>query len=104
MSEQYRRYAAECLQIAQSLTHSQQKTWLLEMAQRWVHLARQVEKNGTSASEQLEALKMISGHAPQGGLNSPAFERALGSAFHPDRISPARPIAEVRRQLETDVR
>jgi len=46
LSEQYRRYAAECLRIAQE-THDQAlKVRLLEMAEAWKGLADQSSKRG----------------------------------------------------------
>jgi|tagenome__1003787_1003787.scaffolds.fasta_scaffold20910934_2 hypothetical protein len=46
MSEEYRRHAAECLRIAESVSDTDQRLWLIDMAQCWLHLAQQAEKKG----------------------------------------------------------
>jgi hypothetical protein len=43
-ADDYRRYAAECIRVAQQATNSHDKTLLLEMAQRWRDLAERVER------------------------------------------------------------
>ncbi len=50
-SERYRRYAAECLRLAQSAGAPADKTMLVEMADRWVRLAEQVERAEKPTSE-----------------------------------------------------
>jgi hypothetical protein len=46
-SEDYRRYAAECLRLAQEIdVGSKGVALLLEMAERWRSLAEQVERRG----------------------------------------------------------
>jgi hypothetical protein len=50
-AEEYRRYAAECLRVAQHSNDPHDKSLLLEMAQRWRELADRVERqNGDSTS------------------------------------------------------
>ena len=44
-SEQYRRHAAECLCFAQEMTSPSTRAVLLDMAQNWLALADQAEKN-----------------------------------------------------------
>jgi hypothetical protein len=44
MSEEYRRHAAECLRIAESVIDSQERIRLIDMAQSWLRLAEQAEK------------------------------------------------------------
>ncbi len=43
--DEYRRHAGECLRIAEHVTNSQSRTVLIHMAQAWLRLARQAEKN-----------------------------------------------------------
>ena len=47
-AEEYRRHAAQCLRIAERITDAQGKASLVAMAQAWLFLARQAEKNVTS--------------------------------------------------------
>jgi hypothetical protein len=42
--ERFKKYAAECLRIAQSTTDSAQKAHLLEMAEAWQRLAEAAAK------------------------------------------------------------
>jgi len=44
-SDEYRQHAAECLGIAETLFNGQHRGALLIMAQAWLHLAHQAEKN-----------------------------------------------------------
>ncbi len=46
--EDYRRHAAECLRIAEGITEAQDRAGLICMAQVWLQLARQAEKNLTA--------------------------------------------------------
>ncbi len=46
--EAYRRHAAECLQIAEAVTDPQNRILLIHMAQAWLLLAQQIEKNRAS--------------------------------------------------------
>jgi hypothetical protein len=46
--EKYRIYAHECSQSAESVTDPGTRVWLLEMAQSWLLLAEQAEKNLTA--------------------------------------------------------
>ncbi len=53
-AEEFRRYAAECLRVAQETSAAHDKAVLLEMAQRWRELADRVERverqNGTNGN------------------------------------------------------
>ncbi len=50
-AEEYRRYAAECLRVAHHSDDPNDKSLLLDMAQRWRELAERVERqNGNSTS------------------------------------------------------
>jgi hypothetical protein len=42
-AEDYRRYAAECLRLAQRFRNQAEKTMLLQMAETWRRLAEQRE-------------------------------------------------------------
>jgi hypothetical protein len=44
-ADQYRGYALECLRFARDMTGPESKAALLEMAQNWLTLADQAEKN-----------------------------------------------------------
>ena len=46
--EKYRRHAAECLRIAEVVTDPQNRILLIHMAQAWLLLAQQIEKNRAS--------------------------------------------------------
>jgi hypothetical protein len=43
--EQYRRRAQECFQRAENVADPGTRVWLFEMAQSWLALAQQAEKN-----------------------------------------------------------
>jgi hypothetical protein len=43
-SEDYRRYAEECLRLAQTTDNETTRATLLQMAQVWLRLAEQTEK------------------------------------------------------------
>lgn len=45
MASRYRDYAANCVKIAQSIPDDRGKLSLLEMAQAWIALAEQAERN-----------------------------------------------------------
>ena len=46
-AEEYRLYAAECLRVAQQIQNPNDKTMLLDMAQKWQALAAKAEsENG----------------------------------------------------------
>jgi hypothetical protein len=45
-AEDYRRYAAECLRVAQQLGDSTDKAMLVRMAQKWRELAQKAEQHG----------------------------------------------------------
>jgi len=42
-AEEYRRYAAECIRVAQQIQNPSDKAMLLDMAQKWRELAEKVE-------------------------------------------------------------
>jgi hypothetical protein len=42
-AEDYRRYATECLRIAQTISSPTEKSVLLQMAETWRRLASQIE-------------------------------------------------------------
>jgi hypothetical protein len=42
-AEQYRRYAAECVRVAQETTNAGDKAMLLQMAETWRRLAERAE-------------------------------------------------------------
>lgn len=49
-TDRYKKYASECLRIAQQTTDSAQKARLLEMAEQWQRLAETATKrNGDDA-------------------------------------------------------
>lgn len=52
-SEDYRRYAEECLRLGQTTDNQQTRATLLQMAQVWLRLAEQAEKTseGSTAAE-----------------------------------------------------
>jgi hypothetical protein len=43
-AEEYRRYAAECIRVAQETADPNDKALLLEMAQKWRELAERAER------------------------------------------------------------
>jgi hypothetical protein len=43
-AEEYRRYAAECVRVAQDTADPKDKALLLEMAQRWLELAERAQR------------------------------------------------------------
>jgi hypothetical protein len=43
--EEYRRHAALCLELANETTEERDKSALIDMAQAWMRLAEQAEKN-----------------------------------------------------------
>jgi hypothetical protein len=42
---EYRRLAASCLQVAERMSFKEDRTRMIEMAQRWLDLAKQAEEN-----------------------------------------------------------
>jgi hypothetical protein len=44
-AEQYRRYAAECLRLANASEDAREKAMLLQMAEQWHRLAERAEKD-----------------------------------------------------------
>ncbi len=44
--DQYRQRANECIATADKMTEPERKVGLLELAQRWLRLASQVDHNG----------------------------------------------------------
>jgi hypothetical protein len=47
-SDDYRRFAAECLKIGQAAEDEQQRALFLQMARTWLALAQKDEANGNS--------------------------------------------------------
>jgi hypothetical protein len=45
LAARYREYATTCVAMAQSLESADEKLVLLDMAQAWIALAKQAEKN-----------------------------------------------------------
>jgi hypothetical protein len=43
-ADEYRRYAAECLRVAQKTNNPSDKAMMLEMAQKWRELAERSER------------------------------------------------------------
>ena len=60
---EYRRYAAECVLIADGMTSPGHKVSLLSMAQAWLKLARRAEDDAplTEASASVRALSRAAG-------------------------------------------
>jgi len=57
IGEQYRLFAAHCIGIAQETAEADRKLALLDMAQAWIALAEQAEKNsGMTIFSQAAAL------------------------------------------------
>jgi hypothetical protein len=46
LATRYRLHAADCIRLAQSIAEAAGKLSLLDMAQAWIVLAKQAEKNG----------------------------------------------------------
>jgi hypothetical protein len=46
-NNEYRRYAAECLLIADGITNAESRILLLAMAQAWLKLARRAEEDAS---------------------------------------------------------
>jgi hypothetical protein len=49
---EYRRYAAECLWIADDITNPENKMLLLAMAQAWLKLAQRAEQDPSAPQEE----------------------------------------------------
>jgi len=47
-AEEYRRRAQHCVEIAMDLSHQGRKAKVLDMAQAWLRLAEQAEKNSSA--------------------------------------------------------
>jgi hypothetical protein len=47
----YRRFAEECLRLGQKTENQQTRAVLLQMAQVWLRLAEQNERNGNGSDE-----------------------------------------------------
>jgi hypothetical protein len=47
----YRRFAEECLKLGQTTENQQTRAVLLQMAQVWLRLAEQNERNGNGSDE-----------------------------------------------------
>jgi hypothetical protein len=50
-SERYRRYAGECLRIAQETVDPADKARLLQMAQAWMKLADDADRRGDNSPD-----------------------------------------------------
>ena len=50
-SERYRRYAANCLRVAQLVSDPGDKTLLLQMAETWRRLAQQAESTRADSDD-----------------------------------------------------
>ena len=50
-SERYRRYAGECLRIAQETADPADKARLLQMAEAWMKLADDADKRGDNSPD-----------------------------------------------------
>ena len=50
-ADEYRRYAAECVRVAQTTSNPNDKQLMLEMAQKWRELAEKVERKEQAANE-----------------------------------------------------
>jgi hypothetical protein len=48
-ADEYRRYAAECVRVAQTTSNPNDKQMMLEMAQKWHELAEKVERKDQAA-------------------------------------------------------
>jgi hypothetical protein len=46
MAEQYRKMAADCIEVAQRMSLKDDRARMMEMAQRWLDLAQQAETPG----------------------------------------------------------
>ena len=44
-ANEYRQHAAECLRMVEQVSHTKSKLALIEMAEGWMRLADQAEKN-----------------------------------------------------------
>jgi hypothetical protein len=45
-ADEYRKYAADCIRVAQRSNNSDDKAMLVHMAQKWRELAEKVERQG----------------------------------------------------------
>ena len=50
--EDYRRYAAECLRLAQQFRNQAEAALLLKMAERWRELAERAESDVSKSADQ----------------------------------------------------
>jgi hypothetical protein len=46
LAARYRAFAAKCVVVAQNMANASEKLALIDMAQAWIDLADQAEKNG----------------------------------------------------------
>ncbi len=51
-ADRYRRYAAECVRVAQRMENPADKALLLQMAQTWQRLAESAEKNASPGGDE----------------------------------------------------
>ena len=50
-ADEYRRYAAECVRVAQTTSNPNDKQLMLEMVQKWCELAEKVERKEQAVKE-----------------------------------------------------
>ena len=50
-ASEYRRLAAECLQIANNMSLNAERARLMEMAQKWLELAQKAEAEGENVRQ-----------------------------------------------------
>ena len=50
-ADEYRRYAAECIRVAQTTGNPNDKKMMLEMAQKWRELAEKVERQNGAETD-----------------------------------------------------
>jgi hypothetical protein len=50
-ADEYRRYAAECVRVAQTTSNPNDKQMMLDMAQKWRELAEKAERQNQARSE-----------------------------------------------------
>ena len=61
--DEYRRHAAECLRIAEEVIDSRYRISLVNMAESWLRLAQQAEKNAGHQSGATEDRNELRGDA-----------------------------------------
>jgi hypothetical protein len=51
-AEEYRRHAQRCVDTAQRIQNAEERTILLQIAQRWMHLAEEQDALSSSTEQQ----------------------------------------------------